>query len=148
VDISNVPLCVRFTDELTFSLTPSSAKYFNNFNSLNVLKANMECSNGATFLIATFVPDGRCVAETTTPYAPSPITSITSYAVPNPQLGPHTVKLTDIEPDFTRCTCAGPLGRLLLIGVLLVALGRGAVLARCRASSGCLGLSLGHCLFG
>lgn len=28
--------------ELTFSLTPSSAKYFNNFSSLNVLNANIE----------------------------------------------------------------------------------------------------------
>jgi hypothetical protein len=62
---------------LTFSLTPAWAKYFNNLSSRNVLRANIECSNGAIFLMATLVPVCRCVAETTTPYAPSPITSTT-----------------------------------------------------------------------
>lgn len=52
---------------LTFSLTCSSAKNFNSFNSLSVRSANIECSNGATFLIATLVPVARCTADTTTP---------------------------------------------------------------------------------
>lgn len=45
--------------QLTFSLTPSDAKYFNNFNSLSVRSANIGCSNGAIFLMATLVLLGR-----------------------------------------------------------------------------------------
>ena len=70
----------------TFSLTPSAAKYFNNFNSLSVRRANMGWSNGAIFLMATLVLLGRCRAETTTPYAPSPMTSRTWYELPCRQL--------------------------------------------------------------
>lgn len=88
-------------DDPTFSLTPSSAKYFKSLSSRSVRRANIAWSNGAIFLTATFVPEGRWTAEMTTPYAPSPITSRTWYALPRRQLGVVKIVLTDIEFDFS-----------------------------------------------
>jgi hypothetical protein len=44
---------------LTFSLTPASLRNLINFSSRSVLRQNIECSKGAIFLIATFLPLGR-----------------------------------------------------------------------------------------
>mgnify|MGYP001544421905 FL=1 len=45
-------------------------------------EGSLEWSKGAIFLMATFWPVGRWMAEQTTPYAPSPIISCTAYLDP------------------------------------------------------------------
>jgi hypothetical protein len=56
----------------TFSFWQASEKNRSSLSSRRVRRQNRVCSKGRTFLIATCLPEGRCNAATTVPYAPSP----------------------------------------------------------------------------
>ena len=86
-------------------------KYRSSFISLRVLKQNMEWSNGVIFLMATFWPEGLCMAELATrksecqqmrappsqgssahsPY--DPVSTLTDYIL-------DIVLLADVEGDL------------------------------------------------